>query len=105
LTFEKISDFANENKIFLFGEKRSYDTKYGNFGFRLGHPRFSLAVKSTWETVLKTLKEFLPQYVKVTEAPSKTKMMADIKLPALMQLLPALGISVVQDDNFFIDIK
>lgn len=104
LAFEKLSEFATIHQEYIFPVKKSYTTNFGTFGFRFGQRHFALNGTSTWDTVLKLLKQLLPQYVKVTEAPSKTKMMADCDLPAVKNLLPALGLSAVQDENFFIDV-
>jgi len=104
LIFDKMQAFATENASLIFTTKRSYDTQFGIFGFRMGQPHFSLVGKTTWTMILKKLKEFLPEYVKITEAPSKTKMMADAQKPLIANMLPFLGLTVDQEDKFFIDV-
>ena len=104
LIFDKMQLFATENASLIFTTKRSYDTQFGIFGFRMGQPHFSLVGKTTWTMILKKLKEFLPEYVKITEAPSKSKMMADVKKPLIANMLPFLGLTVDQEDKFFIDV-
>jgi len=103
--FEKLESFACTNQDLLFSVKKSLKTKYGTLGFRLGKPRFNLYKGTTWETITNFLKEYLPNYVRVVAEPAKDKLMADRYLPEVAKYFPALGMNVVQEENFYIDLK
>lgn len=105
-SFNQLEAFALENQTVLFSLKRSFATKFGNFGFRTGKPKFQLSFPdNSWAAVTKMLMEYLPQYIKTVHEPAKEKLMADRYLPETNKYFPALGLSVVQDETFFVDLK
>lgn len=103
--FQKLESFALLNQEVLFSIKRSIKTKFGTFGFRTGKQRFALISGNTWLSVTNLLKEILPAYVRYVAEPAKDKLLADRELPDVARRIPALGLNVVQDETFFIDLK
>ena len=70
-----------------------------------GKPKFQLVSDCSWASVTKLLKDFLPNYLRCILEPSKEKLMADRFLPEINKYFPALGLSVFQDESFYIDFK
>ena len=105
LFFNQLESFALENQNILFSIKRSLATKFGTFGFRTGKPKFQLIPDGSWASVTKMLQDFLPQYIRTVFEPSKEKLMSDRFNPEISKYFPALGLSVVQDESFYIDLK
>ena len=103
--FNELRDFATENQDALFSIKRSFATKFGNFGFRTGKSRFSLSPFQNWNSITAMLKEILPQYVRIEYSPAKDKLLQDRNMNEVNKFFPVLGLSVIQDENFFIDIN
>jgi phage host-nuclease inhibitor protein Gam len=103
--FEIVQAFAVENKDDLFSKKKSMDGAHGTFGFRTGTPKLKTLKGFTWGAVLNLLKEFLPSYVRVSEEPAKDKLLADREVEDVAENLAKCGISVAQDETFFIELK
>ena len=103
--YEVVEAYAREHKHTLFAQRRSTGTQYGSIGFRLGTPRLKLTPGATWDTVLATLRDRLPQYVRTTEEPAKDKLISDRAREEVATVLPQLGVQVVQDEKFFIELK
>lgn len=103
--FDVIQAFALANKEDLFTKKKSMDTVHGTFGFRTGTPKLKLLRGFTWGAVTNLLKEFMPQYIRTSEEPAKDKLLADRELKDVAQYLPKVGISVVQEETFFVEPK
>lgn len=103
--FEVVQTYAMEKKDELFTKRKSMDTSYGVFGFRTGQPKLKTVKGFTWVAVTSMLKEFLPGYVRITEEPAKDKLLADRDNEAVAAEFARCGISVVQDEAFFIELK
>ena len=103
--FNELRDFALENQHALFSIKRSLETKFGKFGFRFGKARFAISDLTNWNSVTAMLKQLLPQYVKVEYSPAKDKLLQDRNMNEVNKFFPVLGLSVVQDENFYIDLN
>ena len=103
--FNKLEAFALENQTVLFSIKRSLTTKFGKFGFRTCKAKFQLREGFTWETVTNLMNKVLPKYIRTVIEPAKDKLMADRHLPQVFQYLPDLGLTIVQDEVFFVDLK
>lgn len=101
----QLEAFALENQNALFSIKRSLATKFGTFGFRTGKPKFKLLNDTSWTAVTDALRSFLPAYVRVAYEPMKDKLLSDRMLPEVSRFFPALHLTVVQDETFFIDLK
>lgn len=103
--FEIVQAFAVDNKDDLFSKKKSMDGAHGTFGFRTGTPKLKTLKGFTWGAVLNLLKEFLPAYVRVSEEPAKDKLLADREIEETASQFAKCGISVAQDETFFIELK
>jgi len=103
--FNKLEAFALENQTVLFSIKKSLDTKFGKFGFRTCKAKFQLLEGFNWLSVTKMMAKILPNYVRTVIEPAKDKLMADRHLPQVYEYLPDLGLTIVQDEVFFVDLK
>lgn len=103
--FDVLQAFALEQKDVLFSKKKSMDSVHGTLGFRTGTPKLKTLKGFTWASVLMLLKEFLPAYVRTAEEPAKDKLLADRDCDAVRVLFPRVGISVVQDEAFYVEPK
>ncbi|SFU35475.1 Mu-like prophage host-nuclease inhibitor protein Gam [Porphyromonadaceae bacterium KHP3R9] len=103
--FEIVQAYAQENREVLFAKKKSLDAAHGTYGFRTGTPKLKTLKGFTWEAVKNLLKEFLPKYVRVQEEPAKDKLLADREVKKVAENLAKCGITVVQDETFFIELK
>jgi len=103
--FDTIQSYCLNNKELLFGKRRSIGSPYGTVGFRLGTPRLKTIKGSDWNKVLDGLKEKLPAYVRTTQEPAKDLLLADRNKDTVAPLLVQIGVSVVQDELFYIETK
>ena len=103
--FDIMQAYAMENRDELFSKRKSLDTTHGTMGFRTGTPKLKTLKGFTWASVLNLLKEFLPGYVRVAEEPAKDRLLADRDLEDVAELLPKVGITVVQDETFYVEPK
>jgi phage host-nuclease inhibitor protein Gam len=102
--FDIIQTYSLENKG-LFTKKKSVEGIHGTYGFRTGTPKLKTLKGFTWKAVTNLLKEFLPGYVRVTEEAAKDKLLADRDNADVAEKFVKVGITVVQDEAFFIDLK
>lgn len=103
--FETLQSFATENQTELFAKKKSLEMAHGVIGFRTGTPKLKTLKGFTWASVLNLLKEFLPGYVRTIEEPAKDKLLADRDDEDVVAMFPKVGITVVQDETFFVEPK
>ena len=103
--FDILQAFALENRDELFSKKKSLETTHGILGFRTGTPKLKTLKGFTWASVLNMLKEFLPGYVRTVEEPAKDKLLADRDDEETAALFSKVGITVVQDETFFVEPK
>lgn len=101
----KLESYALENPRIFVGPKKSLAGKFGSFGFRTGKPKFKLLDGFTWTFITEFLEKNLPNYLRVTIDPAKDKLLADRYLPEVSEFFPSMGLTVVQDESFFIDLK
>lgn len=102
--FEEIQSYAENNRA-EFGNKKSMEFQHGVIGFRTGTPKLKLRKGFTWNSVTTLIKEFLPGYIRVEEAPAKDRLLADRENPETAALFPKVGIMVDQDETFYIEPK
>ena len=115
--FDKLQSYAMENQAELFAKKKSLEMVHGTIGFRTGTPKLKTLKGFTWASALQLVKEFLPGYVRSTEEIAKDRLLserdADVVNPGdplgpgkpLREVLVRCGISVVQDESFFVEPK
>lgn len=103
--FDVLQTFAVEQKDILFTKKKSLDTIHGTIGFRTGTPKLKTLKGFTWGAVTNLLKEFLPSYVRTVDEPAKDKLLADRDTKDIQENLKKVGLSVVQDETFYVEPK
>ena len=103
--FDIMQAYALENKDELFAKKKSIESVHGVIGFRIGTPKLKTLKGFTWGAVTNLLKEFLPSYVRITEEPAKDKLLADRDDEDVSALFSKVGISVAQDETFYVEPK
>lgn len=102
---EVIEVYSSEHYETLFSKKKSYETTHGTIGYRTGTPKLKTLSKFTWAKVLDNLKAYLPSYVRKVEEPAKDRLLTDRELPEVKANLSKVGLQVVQDESFFIELK
>lgn len=103
--FDIMQAFATENKDELFAKKKSMESVHGTIGFRTCTPKLKTLKGFTWGAVTNLLKEFLPGYVRISEEPAKDKLLADRDDEQVSSLFGKVGISVTQDETFYVELK
>ena len=81
------------------------ETVHGTLGFRTGTPKLKTLKGFTWGAVTNLLTEFLPGYVRTVVEPAKDKLLADRDDEQTAALFPKVGITVVQDETFYVEPK
>lgn len=104
--FMGIQLFAEKNPG-IFGKRKSFAMAHGTIGFRTGTPKLKTLKGFTWAAVTILLKQLLPNYVRTVDEPAKDKLLADRENPGVAKFfsLDGVGIEVVQDEAFYIDLK
>lgn len=103
--FDVMQAYAVENKDELFAKKKSLESVHGILGFRLGTPKLKTLKGFTWPSVTNLLKEFLPDFVRVSEEPAKDMLLAARDKEEVVAMFPKVGICVTQDETFFVEPK
>ena len=103
--FDTLQSYATENQAKLFDKKKSLDMAHGTIGFRTGTPKLKTLRGFTWASALQLVKEFLPDYIRLTEEIAKDKLLADRDLEEMPPQMAKCGIQVAQDETFFVDPK
>lgn len=103
--FDLVQAFALENKETHFSKRKSLELSHGIIGFRIGTPKLKNKKGFTWAAVTNLLKEFLPDYIRTVDEPAKDKLLADRNDEAVAPLLEKVGVEVVQDEAFYIELK
>jgi phage host-nuclease inhibitor protein Gam len=104
-SFDILQAYAMENREELFSKKKSMETTHGTLGFRTGTPKLKTLKGFTWGAVVNLLKEFLPGYVRTSEEANKEKLLADRESEEVAAMFPKVGISVVQEETFYVEPK
>lgn len=103
--FKKMQMFSETNPE-LFQKKKSFETSHGLIGFRTGTPKAKTKRGFTWATVLSILKtKNQPEYIRTKEEPAKDLFIANREKPECITLMNEIGLEVIQEDTFYIDLK
>jgi phage host-nuclease inhibitor protein Gam len=114
--FDTLQAYAVENQAELFTKKKSLEMAHGTIGFRTGTPKLKTLKGFTWASALNLVREFLPSFIRTTEEIAKDKLLADrdsryyegaddtVGVP-MMEQMAKCGISVVQDETFYVEPK
>lgn len=115
--FDTLQAYAVENQAELFSKKKSLEMVHGTIGFRTGNPRLKTLKGFTWASALQLVKEFLPGYVRSAEEIAKDRLLSErdteVARPGdplgpgvpLREVMAKCGISVTQDETFFVEPK
>ena len=103
--FDVLQAFAVENKAELFTKKKSLDMAHGTIGFRTGTPKLKTLKGFTWASALQLVREFLPAFVRTTEEIAKDRLLAERDTEGMFDAMARCGITVVQDETFFVEPK
>jgi len=101
---KKVQMWAETNED-MFASKKSMDMAHGTVGFRTGQPKLKTLSGHTWASVTELMKERAPDYVKETLTPMKDKLIADRDNEEMDKFLKAIGLKIIQDETFFIELK
>ena len=105
LAFQKMQMYAETNPE-LFKSKKSYETSHGTIGFRTGTPKVKTLRGYTLAAVLKLLKaKKATKYIRTKEEAAKEIFIANRDLPECKTLMTEVGLQIVQEDTFYIDLK
>lgn len=106
MSFEKLKAYAEGNRETLFTRKKSIDWGFGVLGYRIGTPKVEKIRGVTWDALLGLLKGAgFDRFVRAKEDVDKEKIIASREDIEVMANLGKLGISVVQDETFFVEAK
>lgn len=103
--FDTLLQYANENKDTLFAKRKSVELTHGTIGFRTGTPKLKTLKKFTWASCLELVKTFLPDYIRTSEEIAKDRLLADRDREEVAEAMPRVGMQVVQDEAFFVEVK
>jgi len=103
--FDTLQAYATENQNELFSKKKSLEMVHGTIGFRTGTPKLKTLKGFTWASALQLVREFLPGHIRTTEEIARDKLLADRDDETVAANLARCGISVVQDETFFVEPK
>jgi len=103
--YSALEDFATKNQDILFYDKKSLSAQNGTFGFRMGKPKFTLMPNFSWPAVTSMMKVLLPDYIRTTYEIAKNKLMEDRELSEVSKHFSTLGLNIVQEENFFVDLN
>lgn len=89
-----------------FGKLRSVEMLHGTIGWRLNTPSLKTRPGWTWDRVLEVVKNLprLAGYIRTKEEINKQALLADREQLGT-EGLTAIGLRVVQDEEFFVDPK
>lgn len=103
--FDKMQIFA-ETKPELFEKKKSFETSHGIIGFRTGTPKLKALKGYTLKAALTLLqKANAKEYIRTKIEMAKDILIANRNQPECKTLMADVGLEVVQDDTFYIELK
>ena len=86
----------------LFAEEKSIDLQYGCIGFRKSEHKVVKKGSSSWEEIYAQCEKIAPGLLRVKKELNKAKILALKEQPQTMAQLKEVGISVLQDEYFFV---
>lgn len=107
VNLSKMQAFAERHKAELFDKKRSMELAHGVLGFRKGTPKLKAAKGYTWKSVFELLKVKYPdsEFIKVEKKLSRSALLDKREDDEVKALMNEIGVEVVQEDSFFVDLK
>ncbi|HXS36081.1 MAG TPA: host-nuclease inhibitor Gam family protein [Flavipsychrobacter sp.] len=102
---EILAAYCKEQKDTLFNRRRSLLTVHGTVGFRLCTPKLKTLKGHSWTSVMQKVKEKIPAYIRTTEELAKDMLIADRMNEKIAPLLNEIGLQVVQDEAFYVELN
>lgn len=103
--FECLQTYCEFHKEDLFTSKKSMELAHGVVGFRMGTPKVEKSKKVTWDGVIEELKLINPDFVRSKEEVNKELIISMRNEEEAMSTMKRIGVSVVQDEAFFVEAK
>ncbi|HMP93391.1 MAG TPA: host-nuclease inhibitor Gam family protein [Phnomibacter sp.] len=97
--FEVLQVYAAEHPE-LFERKKSVEWTHGSFGYRTATPKLKTLKGFTWGAVKSIIERLWPDYVRTTVEINKELILANRE--AIADILPQMGVEVVQDETFYV---
>ena len=86
----------------LFSEIKSIDLKYGTIGFRKGKHKVVKQGNISWDEICTLCEKKMPAFLRLKKEVDKVKILATKNEEKCMEQLKQIGISVIQDEYFFL---
>ena len=102
---ERLQSLAFYYYDYLFAKKKLLDTRYGRIGFRVGKPKVIKARGVSWDSAVAALANKSPHLLRTKSELDKARMIALRADADTRSVLADVGLSVVQDEYFYIQEK
>jgi len=103
--FNAIQVYAETNEETLFTKKKSMELTHGLIGFRTGTHKLKPAKGYTWKSIEVLVKKIMPMFLRTKVEIDKERMIADRNNKEVMECMKECGITVVQEETFYIELK
>ena len=88
----------------LFADEKTMDLQYGRMGFRKGKHKVVKEGVCSWEEVYAACEKVAPELLRVKKELNKAKILELKEQPQVIERLKEAGISILQDEYFFVAI-
>ena len=102
--FDKLKAYAEGNPEAL-GKKKSVEFTHGVLGFRTGTPTVKTQKGQTWASVVKLMKAFKPDFVRLKEEPNKELILSEREKESSADLFDKIGVRIEQKETFYVEPK
>jgi len=104
-TVATLQNFAEYHREDMFSKTKSLELAHGKIGFRMGTPKVEKSKKVTWLDIIEDLKLIDPNYVRTKEEVNKDLVIANRDNKDAVFKLNKIGLTVVQDESFFVEAR
>lgn len=101
-SFEKLQTYAVEKRDELFSRKKSMETAYGTFGFRMGTTSVKQMHGFTTAASLNLALTLAPDFVRTKQELDKKMLIAREEDQKIRELMPKLGVFFDKAETFFV---
>lgn len=102
---DSLQAYAEKNKERFFSKKKSHDMLHGMIGFRTGTPKVVKDRKITIKELIIRLRDMnLGRFIRTTEELNKEVVIQERDNVDTMRQMKAVGVTVVQDETFFVEV-
>lgn len=104
--FNRLEAYAIGNREAAFTKRKSLQWAHGTVGFRTGTPKVDKKKGITWQAVLELMKgNGLTAFIRTKEEIDKDRILSVREDAEQFAPLSALGLSVVQEETFYVEVK